>query len=1002
MLLFSAFGPGALSLHARGTQENLMAEAQELFNQKRYDEATKVLIKVIEVNPDRLDEAEALLGEIRRIRRELNQKNETILDEFNKGNLESAKAKLNEAQALDPNPNQFAKQTFRQTTLAINQAYARKVFAKIMEEGAVLLADGKYGEAARIYLTGYDFMIDEFRLDEEGKALFEPGVYEAVERAKTDLRAAANAFIAQEAAFLQAATDGQTALAAGSNLRPALNNQLNRLEALAALRRRVWAAWQEFSTRDKVLAARQNLPVIPHLDFNRQVTKGRDTAAQPEGLLEALDLPAKKALTAWSDSLKQRTDELVTAVQSALTKEDFAAAQTNLAALADTAGAGLDVVGWWNRETAVFDTGLDKDGLTLIRAHLGQLEYYRLRLGLAAAGQRLLTIRRTAEGLVAKPAVNRAAVEQDRLSVETGRRELVAYQQELSDRRTYLQTLGNLKISGLDAAPLLVSLSGLWKNYSDRSAADAITLLDRRGALDYAAFPPAWDSLLAAVEDINKNLIEGEQKQEGEVFITLRYPSQALRRFETESVRQNALEKGLTDFIAAYQAEAPEIRDAAPIRKWVGQAEDLLAQVRALKQRTARLVAQAQADQGKAYDLRQAAELSSKQVENAIERADYKIAKTRYLEDFRVQSRDSLALQEDPVYRQDRADRLKRYSDTIQRLYGQQIINEVRALIEKSWDSYNLGRFSPAATTLEQARTRWQETNVESNPEVDYLFDLVREALSGSSGIELAATDPLYHEIQQLLNFARNDYDTALLMRDNGQTAEMNKALTRASDNIRRVLAAFARNQEARRLQLLILKINNQTAYKENFQSALESAQAKLNASTEAQIKQGKKELDLLVQIDPKFPGLAAAVQAFEDKINAPLRDAENRQRAGALVAQAQRIVDNNQVGQYANALNLLNQAAILDRGNRAIGRLIDEIRRKQTVVAAPVEVGLNDNEKEALTRAEALYASGVSGNAADLIQANQIVEGLWSRAKNQGDKGLRKLRNNIRAALGL
>ncbi len=129
-----------------------------------------------------------------------------------------------------------------------------------------------------------------------------------------------------------------------------------------------------------------------------------------------------------------------------------------------------------------------------------------------------------------------------------------------------------------------------------------------------------------------------------------------------------------------------------------------------------------------------------------------------------------LSFNEDPELRAFSDREILALSDEIIRLQTALVIETVRKNLNKARDLYVREQFGDAESLLINSQTMWKTVNTEDNEEVQYWLNLVQTALSIRSGRVIAETDPLFSEMTQVINLARNDYITARKLASEGRT----------------------------------------------------------------------------------------------------------------------------------------------------------------------------------------------------------------------------------------
>ncbi|ADN01898.1 hypothetical protein STHERM_c09520 [Spirochaeta thermophila DSM 6192] len=349
--------------------------------------------------------------------------------------------------------------------------------------------------------------------------------------------------------------------------------------------------------------------------------------------------------------------------------------------------------------------------------------------------------------------------------------------------------------------------------------------------------------------------------------------------------------------------------------------------------------------------------------ERSIEREAYDEARTLLSEAGELFA-TSFSHQEDPDLRREVDARLIALSERIVSEENQRIIREVRSLITQGREQYLLGNFEEAERLLLRAQARWRVTHTEDNEEVVYWLKFVRAALAVQRGRIISETDPLYSEITQLLNLARQDYQAASGFMAEGRESEAMRLLDQAVEKLLRVRMAFPLNRDASILLLSIEQLRNPDNFDALFRRRIDEAIAKLNtAPQEAYV-----ELQDLAAIRPDFPGLKDAIYRAEITlgIRVPPPDPRNIARSKELYAQALEIFNRNDRANFPVALEQLNQAITLDPDNQDAIVLKDRI---QLAMGAQTTVTLPSYALRRYKEAEQKYVEGRYYEALAIVQ---------------------------------
>ena len=169
----------------------------------------------------------------------------------------------------------------------------------------------------------------------------------------------------------------------------------------------------------------------------------------------------------------------------------------------------------------------------------------------------------------------------------------------------------------------------------------------------------------------------------------------------------------------------------------------------------------------KAEELLTQAEIYKTQGYKKLDEARVRLRQKRFpeardrLQEARESFRLSLSFNEDPELRSFSDREILALSEEIIRLQTALVIETVRKNLNRARNLYVREQFGDAESLLINSQNMWRTVNTDDNEEVQYWLNLVQTALSIRSGRLIAETDPLYNEMTQVINLARNDYLTA-------------------------------------------------------------------------------------------------------------------------------------------------------------------------------------------------------------------------------------------------
>lgn len=913
MLAFLFLGfLGVSPLAANGVQENRIAEARQLIAAKNYNDALLILKTVVAEDPERMDEALELINEVNRIRNQFNTDYEKVLDLlYVEEDLDKALVLIEKIQGSDPNPNKQVANDVKQMQRSAKIKVNNRTYSDIMARALALLNRKEYGQAVQVYLEGSTLARDMFLEEGYGNVL-----NNQIDRAWEDLKAASALFIQAEARLKALPAQGAAVLASASSSVQALDPLLASLRDLAQWRQRAWADGRLFQTQGQFLIKNGRQEDF-YLLYSNLMVNGPPEAPQSEGILGAMDRVWNEALEPWTAQIRTEVEARTTAAKLALDQGRYQEASAAFEILKSKARQGLEIITLWNRLAGLDATGaLDAAYRTRLTQVLPLGVWLERRLVLA--GQGLQASRDLPRGLAlaSDQKLDRGGLEAARSDVRTQKTTFAAFERAVGGWTRQNQNLGALGFSLIDPAAYPGVWQTVWTGYRQRAQAQEAGFVDRRGSLDYGALESRFASLQTTLTAA-RTQVEGATK----------YPLQASARLTELRPLQDALAQDLGSFVSLYEGESADVK-TAPVLAWPVKGRDLLARLNAAQTLQGQLLAVAQANYAQSQALKKAGQDLEASVKTATAAENFTKAKAD-LNTMSTRFAESLRFQEDPAFRVDSDALVKLLGDLILKGENEVVVREVRQLINQGADAYQALNFRQSEQILLRAQKRWADTNKDPNSEVEYWLRLTTYALSVNTGRELSPIDPLYNEVQQLLNFARRDYTLGKEKIAAGEREAGLALMAQASVTLGKILLTAPQNQEAGLLKLEILKAsdpeNFPALYKQNFDNAV----AKIGTDS----RTAYADLQDLDKIQPGYPGMAAAIKRVRQDLNLDPKEVDLKALADAraLVAQAQRLFDGGTPAQLTEAQIRVRRALALDPKNRAAQDLSDKISLRIT-----------------------------------------------------------------------
>jgi hypothetical protein len=932
-------------LGANGVQESRLAKAKELIAQKNYNDAMLVLETMVREEPDRLDEAQELIGEIRAVRDQYNSNYERVINQLYVQNDEQSALKLiSELEVLDKNPN---KQTL--DTIALAKRTARliannKTSLDITARARALLAQKQYGAAVKVYLEGHDLARDMFLESGFGNV-----VTNQVDRAWEDLTAAANLFQGAEASLKTLPDQGTTLLVSLSPSVTAVNTMLSSMQAFASWRQRIWAAGRLFKIQNDFVV-KNGRPLDYFLDYSYKFVHGpgeqklldgktfTPDPKSPEGILGAMDRLWDEILGPWTAQVRLGVDAQYTKAKGLFDQGQYAEAAAAFDVLRAQARRGLDVITLWNRVAGVDETGaIDADLRSDLNTVLPIGVWLDHRLTLAVQGAQAARSLDRGTQLVADKGLDRPGLESARAELRSQKEAFAANALTAGTWTGQQRALSTDGFVLIDPAGFSTSWQNTWAGFRQKTQGQEAGFVDRRGALDYGLLDGRFRDLQATLTGA-RNQVEG----------TVKYPLQATSVLKDLRPLQDSLAKDIGSFVSLYEGESPDVKTPA-VAAWPVKGRDLAGQLTAAQTLQGQLLAAAQTNYAQSQLLKKQGQDLIPQIDPLVTAENFAQART-VLTNVSARYSQSLALQEDPAFRTDSDAQVKALGAAILEAENRVVVRDVRQFITQGSDQFFAQQFAQSEQTLIKARNRWAVTNSTANSEVEYWLGLVSVALSASSNRVLSPIDPLYNEVQQLLNFAQRDFTLGQTQLEAAKDDPAQKDpglehMKEANDILDKILLTFPNNQAAGLLKLQILQASDPTNFPATFKKQFDAAVAKLADKT----SEAYNELQDLDKILPNAPGMADAIHQAQVRLGIikQAKDPKITAQVNTLLTQVGRLVAGGSTNQLTQAQGLIRQILALDPRNVEAQTFSDQVSLKLTPtvgVMTPTLVGeVND-----------------------------------------------------------
>ncbi len=991
-LIFLALGFFFFTQHvyANGQIEERIALARQLIEDNNLNEAELLLVEIERQDPERQDEVEEMRALIRTSRRGYNDQYAELIRLLNTGGDEERAVEIiRRLEALDSNPNAATAKLIFEAKRTVLFKQSERLFNQLMDEALVLLNRREYLQAMVLYLGGFTIHREIFDGESYGDL-----VKSSVLRSLNTVENNGQVFISPESAYADLRSRA-LALAAAEPPADGVGPWSEILLSFSQVQNLYWDSFKalsEIRQQSSLISEAAGLARgDPYLTFMNGLISGRDLSGRTEGFLGALSFYWSYHIESWTTALSQSIDTGLAAALTDLQNGRWAQASAGFTRAALRSRTAQTVLSQWNSwffELSAGQIKLRPDMDALIVQTAAAYERLRISREIGIQGNRLAGLRSGLGAFIGRELTQESEILTAASLSRTSREEASGLLNRLqgdATRRTALNQAG-VQFDTRQETPFI----GEWQTQIAYMQNAEITFYDRRATL---IFPPL-ETAAAQVEaqfSQARALFQGTIRTDESGLQTLvRFPREASIQLRQVSALSQTTRQAASAFLADFQRISTLVNNSGVIQGWITKAQNLLARLGAQDTLVANLLPQSDtlANEASAFLSRARQSLVSAQSANAQER--FSQARETLSEAQSLWEASFLRQEDEPV-RTDLERQRVALATAIYNGEREQVAREVRTLITQGSQAYLQSRFTQAEEILLRARDRWADTENEENIEVEQWLGLTRNALTFSSGRELARTDPLYFEIQPLLNFAVQDYERARILIEQNNQVEARSLLQRASARLQQVRIPFPLNQTAGVLDLRILKLSATPA---DFESAFATKVEQARTLAQRNPTQALADLQDLAEIQPNFPGLVAFIRTLriEVGIDRPPPNPADLARSRQLTGLAAQIVNSNQFIRFPEARTRVEEALRLDPTNIEAQRLLDKI----------IATGPRTGASSVLTAQEraSLNQASVFVNQGRFFEAKAILDRLLAVPKNRTNSEIKKLESAVNARI--
>jgi len=983
----------SLSVYAGGKREDPIEQAKQLIEEKRYNEAILILSKVMQEEPRRFEQAQALIKKIHRARDIYNEKYQELIELYSQEDVDLDRAYeiFEELEELDKDPNPSMVAAFEEARATAVFLFYKKQFDQLMARAKKLLDEQKYWEAAVTYLEGFSFYLEEFE-----KKSYSGMVRERIEESRGALERSAREFEVTRSIVRFFMEDLPVLLQ---------DDQVDQLQArFAGFSRIVHTIAEErenaFENARFLKAQNEQIQETAeeeefHLTYLYLLTFGRNDVDFKEGIIGAIDLFYKTYLESTEEELKAAFENELSDGTGFLIGNQPRNAEAPLSRAYTYALTALETLSLWETRFYVDDNYfLADEERSVISDQLPGFFYAQTRAAGADIYLSLIDeaniLNESSDTIPASNSVPELEGTQTALkSVNENLGEISHTWEERTEKLAALHEEYGAELSAsLDAGEETASTI---ESFIQKSVETERSAVERIARLRYEPLFTEYGQHLSETE-VAGELLEGYERtigeEEGETVVEEHDPAGAREKFQEILDNLDDLRSRTLDTVVYLETQEGYIAEGEGVDQQIGRGKELLEKIDALANRLAGLIGEAQEkvllaqryreegyyrlDQARLFLRQNRFEEAREQVKLAGERFDL-----------------SLAEQVDPELQEERDARLAALSEEINTAQNNLIVAEVRQLIDAAKNYYAQERYDLAERSLVKAQSRWKVTHVENKEEIEYWLNIVRVALYVRSGREIKETNPLYVEMSQLLNLARENFLKGRELVEQGRREEAMQYFEEAQQNILYVKIPFPLNKEASVLSLRILQYKDPANFDQLFRERFNEAVSKIDSNP----RRAYIDLKDLEEIKPNFPGIRDAIYRTELKLGmrVPPPDPEKQRRSDELYRRAFEIVQGNVRAQFPIALEYLNEALKLTPESQKVTNLLDRVEAE---FGGRTTTVLSSTAQQQYRIAEEKYIEG------NYFEALRIVNQLLKDKNNQNYPPLLELKRRIESKI--
>jgi hypothetical protein len=980
-----------LNLFAGGQKEDRIPQALELVEQRLYNDAILILTDIMKTNPDQFAEAQKLIQEISIARDKYNKLYAELIKILDPPPGEAIDEDLaykiiRDMEALDSNPNKSAVAAFAQAKKSIVFAVDDRTYSNIMDTASGQITNEEFTEAINTYFEGFSLHLDLFVEKDYGNI-----VEDQVAIYQDTILKTARDFLGLYDTLNNVSEEFSNIIQNGS-----IQDIENGYGAYSIAILEAGEYWKKLKNtavlmdnfRDSI--QREDESDIPYISVKRVLTLGRSTSTYEEGIAGVLSTVWDKAQNSVSSVLVSKLNSLYIEAVNGFEISDFESSRNFFDNALRISLVTVDVLKLRGNKLYLDNNLVFNDnGLNYLN---NELPAFLFAQGVSVSASVYTKISRLAEELGALSESIEGASTVD--SIENSILSLNTIEETLSDHLTDINLIMEedraLENTSLDLTQRIESFANLSKNHSVINENNFTLEVRAEEKILSLKIEPERISIEKNIEEIiiSSDYIEGIAELINGLTLKVKRPDRATELLSQTKIKLESSDLYLDNIINDVETKKESVKSMPSILNHIESVSVLKNIIDEKKKEIDVLTENAKILNNEADDAYSLGNLRLDEAYSRFNRDNFDGARKKYYEAESLFIK-SLEYREDEKVRSLLTIELAKLDSDITTALNRQIIKEVRSLITRGKDYYNLQEFIKAEQTFQQAEARYKVTNEDRNPEIDNWLIKIKRALEATSGREIALTDPLYPDIISILNLVQEEFEKGKVALKSGSKETADIHFSEAINKIELVKTPFPRNFKASVMYLQILEYTQEDTFKNFFKAMYDTAINVLDDDP----KTADDDLLALYEINPDYPGIKTAIYrsgVVSGRIIPPPAQVDIK-RATQLYSQAKTIVDTDNRSQFPIALAYLEEAIQINSDYDAAAILMDRIR---TSTGAISQVSISSTDTQQIRYAESLYIEG------RYLEANIIINQLWANPDNRKSSKLNDLKIKVEARL--